>query len=790
MFKSYFMTAWRNISRSKGYSALNILGLATGMAVALLIGLWVYFQYSFDRFLPDYGQLYQVRRNFNSNGELLTFSSTSLKLADALRRDIPEIETVAEGDGVGPHGLMAGDKKVYFQGSQINGNFLQAFQFPLLQGNAGTALKDPYSIVLTESVAKALFGNENPLNKTVRFDNRDNLTVTGVLKDVPANSSLQFKYLVPFSYLEQTDANVKADRTSGFGNNGYSLYVRLKPGVSYARVAAKIKDIEKGEKDDRNAMLSDVIMQPMQDWHLFSGYENGKATGGFIDYVRLFSIIGVLVLAIACINFVNLTTARSEKRAKEVGIRKAIGSGRKDLVIQFLIESGVITFMAFGVSLLLVQLALPAFNLLTGDEIAIPFANPIFWVVTLACVFLTGMAAGSRPAFYLSAFHPVKVLKGSLGVGREATLPRKILVVLQFSCSVALIVSTIIVYQQINYVRNRPTGYAIDRLMMTDMNEDIGRNYTSLKNELVRDGIVDHMTLSSSPITGIYQHSDLDHWPGKQAGETVEMGVVTVTDDYFKTVGIPLAQGRDFEGKADTASVIFNETAIRRLRLQNPLNQVIKEYGGTFRIVGVAKDALMASPFAPAEPTMFLYQTGGKNVVMYHLSPRIETADAITRLTAVFNKYCSAYPYSYQFADQSYAAKFNLEVLVGKLAGLFAGLAIFISCLGLFGLAAYVAEQRTKEVGVRKVLGASVSQLWLLLSKDFIVLVVISCVIATPVALYFLQGWLRQYTYRIQIGPWAFILAALIAICITIGTISVQAIRAALMNPVKSLRSE
>ena len=760
------------------------------MTVALLIGLWVYFQYSYDRFLPDYGQLYQVRRNFNSNGELLTFSSTSLKLADVLRREIPEIGYVIESDGLGPHGLVAGDKKFFLSGTQINGNFLQAFQYPLLQGNPGTVLKDPYSIVLTESVAKALFGNENPINKTVRFDNRDNLTVTGVLKDVPANSSLQFKYLVPFSYLEQRDTNVKANRTSGFGNNGYQLFVRLKPGISYAQVAPKIKDIEKTEKDNTNAMMSDVIMQPMQDWHLYSGYENGKATGGFVDYVRLFSIIGVLVLVIACINFVNLTTARSEKRAKEVGIRKAIGSGRKDLVIQFLIESGVITFIAFGVSLLFVQLALPAFNLLTGNEISIPFRNSLFWTIALGCVFLTGLAAGSRPAFYLSAFNPVRVLKGSPGAGREATLSRKILVVLQFSCSVALIVSTIVVYQQINYARNRPTGYTIDRLMMTDMNEDISLNYRALKNELIQEGIADHMTLASSPITDIYQHSDLDHWPGKKAGETVEMGVITVMDDYFKTVGIHLAQGRDFEGPPDTASVIFNETAIKRLRLQNPLNQVIKVFGGTFRIVGVAGDALMSSPFAPAEPTMFLFQTGGKNVVMYHLSPHIKTSEAITRLTTIFSKYCPAYPYTYQFADQSYAAKFNLEVLVGKLAGLFAGLAIFISCLGLFGLAAYVAEQRTKEVGIRKVLGASVSQVWLLLSKDFIVLVVISCVIATPVALYFLQGWLRQYTYRIQIGAGAFVWAAAIAICITVCTISVQAIRAALMNPVRSLRSE
>lgn len=790
MFKNYLKTAWRNIVRSKGYSALNILGLATGMAVALLIGLWVHNEYSYDKFLPNYQQLYQVRRNFHSNGEILTFSSTSLKLADALRNQIPEIEYVAECD-FGQHGLMVGDKKLYMTGLQINADFLKMFRYPLLEGNANTVMKDPYSIVLTQSTAKALFGDENAVGKAVRFDNKNDLKVTGVLKDIPANSSFQFSFLVPFSYYEQTAPRVKRQRVAGFSDNSYLIFTKLKDGISYEQVAPKIKDIEKIETSSLNAMLSDVIMQPLKDWHLYSEYKNGKAEGGFIEYVNMFSIIGAFVLLIACINFINLTTARSEKRAREVGVRKAIGSQRKDLIIQFLTESFLLTFIAFLFSILFVQLALAPFNALTNNKITIPFSNTGFWLIVLGCVIVTALISGSRPAFYLSSFNPVKVLKGTLYAGKAATLPRKVLVVLQFSCSIALIISTIIIYQQVQHVKDRPTGYDLNRLMITDMNEDLGKNYTALKNELIQKGIAESATTASSPATGIYWHSDVDNWPGKNAGETIEMGTIVVSEDYFKTMGITIGQGRDFTGSTDTSSVIFNEAAIKQMRLKNPVSQVITWQGKQYSIAGVAKNALMASPFAPAEPTMFICRhVNSTNNMMYRLSSDIKTQDAITELTAIFNKYNPAYPYNYRFADTEYAKKFNLEVLIGKLSGIFAALAIFISCLGLFGLAAYVAEQRTKEIGIRKVLGATISQVWLLLSKDFIVLVLISCVIASPIALYFLQNWLQKYSYKINIGAGVFILAATMALTITIVTISFQAIKAAIANPVKSLRTE
>ncbi len=791
MIKNYFKTAWRNLINNKIYSAINILGLAGGMAVALLIGLWVYNEYSYDRFLPEHEQVYRVKRNFDSNGDTLTFNTTSLKLAEALRTQIPEIEYVVESDWMGQHGLKVGEKKIFLRGGQSGSDFLKVFQYPLLQGNASTVFSDPYSIVLTESTAKALFGSDDPINKMVRFDNKDELKVTGILKDFPANSTFQLNWIVPFSYLESTNPRIKANRTGSFGGNSYQIFVKLKPGVTLAQVAPKIRLITHSETDNTNAMKSFVILHPMKDWHLKAEYENGQNVGGFIEYVRMFSIIGILVLLIACINFINLTTARSEKRAREVGVRKAIGSMRKHLVFQFLAESLLLTFFAFLFSLLFVQLALPAFNALTGSKISIPISNVYFWLGMIGCVLITSLLAGSRPAFYLSSFNPVKVLKGTYQSGRAAALPRKVLVVVQFSCSIALIISTIIIYQQIQYAKNRPTGYDINRVIATNMNDDLRRNYVALRDELVREGIAESVTLATSPATDIYWHTDIDTWPGKNAGETVEMGCVIVGEDYFKTLGMKIQEGRNFSGLQDTLSVIFNETAIARLRIKNPINQVIKWGDTEFKIAGVVKDALMISPFAPADPTMF-YIDGdpGKGNLMYRLSPQISTQDAIAKLTTIFNKYSPAYPYEYSFADANYAEKFRLELLIGKLSGVFAGLAILISCLGLFGLAAYIAEQRTKEIGIRKVLGASVPQVWVLLSKDFIVLVLISCVIASPLAYYFLQDWLQKYDYRIGIGFSVFLLAAVMALVITVVTISFQAIKAAVANPVRSLRSE
>jgi ABC-type antimicrobial peptide transport system permease subunit len=541
----------------------------------------------------------------------------------------------------------------------------------------------------------------------------------------------------------------------------------------------------------------EVFMQPMKDWHLYADFKNGIAVGGFIAYVRIFSIIGLLVLIIACINFVNLSTARSEKRAKEVGIRKAIGSNRYSLIFQFLVESLVITFAAFIVSLVLVQLSLPFFNTLTKTSINIPFSNAGFWLIMMGYVLVTGLLAGSRPAFYFSSFNPVKVLKGVKEPGKSATLPKKILVTLQFSCSIALIISTIIIYQQIQHAKGRPIGYDVNRLMITDGNSDLDRNYVALKNDLLRTGVVSSVT-KASVATDLNVTMGVDNWPGQLPGEKLITNVVVVNDsDYFKTLHMQFVQGKNFVGNrsvsVDGNTVILNEAAAKRMRLTNPLGQDITFWGDVQKVIGVVSDAVMTSPFAPSQPTLFYFYPQfayAASTIMYRIAPGVNTQDAIAKLSPIFNKYNPASPYVYRFADDDYAAKFSLETLISKLAGLFAALAIFISCLGLFGLAAYTAEQRTKEIGIRKVLGASVSQVWLLLSKDFIVLVLISCVIASPVAFYYMHDWLQQYNYRITISPFVFVIAGIAAIVITIITVSFQAIKAAIANPVKSLRTE
>lgn len=793
MFSNYFKTAWRNLLHNKAYSVLNILGLATGMAVALLIGLWVYDQSSYDRFLPGYEQAYQVRFNYNNNGEIRTQTEVCLPLADALKNDIPEVAWATPAFGPVNNVLGLGDKRLRPKGMIGGDDFLKIFQFPVLKGDAATALKDPYSIVLTESTAKALFGDADPLNKMIRIDNFEDRKVTAVIKDIPRNSTFQFDYITAFSAF--TNGGWVKAATTNWGHNFFKLYIGLQPNASYEQAASKSKMlVKKYAPEIYNTFRHEVTLQPLKDWHLYTDFKNGAATGGLIDYIRMFSIIGILVLLIACINFMNLSTARSAKRAREVGVRKVIGSSRNGLIGQFLVESIVLTGMAFILSLVIVQMALPAFNFLTSTHIAIPYTNGIFWLMMSGYVLLTGLLAGSRPAFYLSSFQPVKVLKGTIQIGKSAALPRKALVVLQFSCSIALIISTIIVYQQIQHAKDRPRGYDPNRLLVTN-----GHNwyYATLKQEVLQTGVVSSMAKSMSPVTDIYSHNNIDDWEGRLPNEPLTLAMNSVSDtDYFKTVGMQIKEGNNFTGNfgVDSLSVILNEAAVKRMRLKEPINKIItwslSNAPHQLRIIGVVNDALTNAPFSAAEPTMFVYQPDWTFNITFRLSPSVSTHTALAKLKPIFDKYRPDTPFEYHFVDESYAAKFKLEMLIGKLAGLFAALAIFISCLGLFGLAAYMAEQRRKEIGVRKVLGASVSEVWLLLSKEFIVLVMISCIVASPIAFYYLQNWLQQYDYRIAISPVVFVMAGLAAVIIAIITVSFQAIKAAIANPIKSLRTE
>ncbi len=792
MIRNYFKVAWRYMLRNKVYSTLNIAGLATGMAVALIIGLWIYGQYSYDRFLPGYDQLYQVKLNFYHSGEVQTQGGSAMPLMDELKKNYPEVKYASERGWAGQHSLVTGDKKIDPSGFAVGADFLKMFPYPLLKGNVRSVFADPNSIIITESVAKALFGDHDPMNKVIRIDNQYNVKVTGEMQDVPANSTLQFAFLLPYSFIEATNPGAKQERTNWVS---YSTpeYVELQPGVNADAFQDKIKDIVFKHAQDKTTRIG-VFLQPAKNWHLLTQFTDGKPVDGLISYVRMFGIIGMLVLVIACINFVNLSTARAEKRAREVGVRKSIGSLRRDLIFQFLSESLLITFIAFAVSVVMVQLVLPAFNTLTYGDIKIPYTSGTFWALMLAYMVFTGLLAGSRPAFYLSSFKPVKVLKGTIQLGKRASLPRKIMVAVQFTCSIALIISTLIIYQQLEYAKDRPKGYNVDRLVYTNDSPDLEKNYTAFKHDLLESGQVESVAKGGSGMLFFPASFGVLDFPGKKTGESMEIATTAVSPDYFKTVGMTFSEGHDFASGTvpDTLNIVINEAAAQKMRLKNPIDQIMRiEYTkNPLRIIGVVKNAIVGSPFYSATPALYVYNPGWGGAIMFRLSPNVGTQQALKKIGAIFDKYNPTFPFEYSFADQAYDSQFQLESLVGLLAAIFAGLAIFISCLGLFGLSAYVAEQRKKEIGIRKVLGASTPQVWALLSRDFLALIGISCVIASPIAFYFLYQWLQKYSYHITIGPWAFLAAALITLVITICTISYQAISSALTNPVSSLRSE
>jgi putative ABC transport system permease protein len=799
MLKTYLKTAWRSLSRNKVYSVLNIAGLAIGMAVALLIGLWVKDQYAYDRWLPGYQQAYQVRFNYNDKGVIRTQKDVCRPLEDALKHEIRGVAYTTPVFGPQPNTLTVGDKKIHARNLVAGDGFLQIFQFPLLKGNRAEALKNPHSVVLTERAARALFGDKDPINQVVRiydpvnFDN-DPLKVTGVLKDLPLNSTFQFDYITPLSLLVSGAwASAAKDNWS---DAMFEMYIGLEPNADPAQVGADAKMlVQKNAPAAYRAFQQQVLLQPLKDWHLFTNFQNGRAVGGIIDYLRLFSVIGVLVLFIACINFMNLSTARSQKRAREVGVRKVIGSSRGALIGQFLAESVLYTVMGFVLALILVQVSLPAFNRLTGSGVGIPWSEGGFWLIMAGYVLLTALLAGSRPAFYLSSFKPVQVLKGTIVTARSAVLSRKGLVVLQFTCSIGLIIGTIIVYQQIQYARNRSAGYDPNRLVESGAGTG---DFEGLKQAVLASGVVSGMTKTLSLTTEKWPRSVVSDWQGKGSNEPLTLLMNAVADsDYFKTLGMRLTDGRNFAGKysIDSSCTILNETAVRMMHLQHPLGTYITwMFAGNLpqrvRVGGVVKDALIDGPFGAAAPAYFLYQPGWTYSYTYRLTPTVNTGAALARLKPIFDQYDPSTPFEYHFVDEEYAGKFSFEVLIGQLAAIFTALAIFICCLGLFGLAAFMAEQRTKEIGIRKVLGASVSQVLLLLTKDFILLVGVSCLIASPIAFYFVQNWLHQYYYRISIGPGVFVVSAILAIVIAVVTVSFQAIKAALMNPVRSLRQE
>jgi putative ABC transport system permease protein len=791
MLQNYLKIAWRSLRKNKGFSFINILGLAVGMTVAMLIGIWVWDELTFDRFYKNEANLYRIMLNRTANGETTTQPNGALPLRDVLRTEIPEIKRVVESLVAWrpEDGLKAGEKKLVRKGQNVGSEFFSLFDLPMRYGSPATALKEPNSIVLTEQTAEALFGDIDPTGKTVRLNDTFDLKVTGVLKKLPTNTAWDFHFLVPFSHLEANAPWVQSSQTN-WNNNVIEYLVELHPNADPERVNPKLRGIIKRHNPES---VFEAFLHPVSRWHLYGEFENGKNTGGFIQYVRLFAIVGLAVLLIACINFMNLATARSEKRAKEVGVRKSVGSFRSQLIGQFLSESMLIAGLALVLALVLTLVFLPVFNGITQKQLSFPWQNPGFWLLALGFTAMTGVLAGSYPAFYLSSFNAVRVLKGSVRVGRNANWPRKVLVVAQFTGCIAFIISAILVYQQIQYAKNRPVGYNPSRLLTISLTNDLNRNYDAVRNELLGSGAVESVTKASSPATTIMGDTRVD-WSGKAPDEIMRLNMIAASPDYLQTMGIKLKTGRNFYSSGtDSVSAILNEAAVKAMRLKNPLDQELTfvwDPGRKLRIVGVVENSIIESPYTPVNPLILITGRPFESYVIFRLASNLTTTEALARIEPIFQKFNPAFPFDYQFVNDAYSRKFRQEELVGKLAGIFAVLAIFIACLGLFGLAASLAEQRTKEVGIRKVLGASVTSLWGLLSREFVWLVIIACLLASPIAAYFLNNWLSQFEYRIDLSIWVFALAGGLAILIALLTVSFQSIKAALMNPVKSLRSE
>lgn len=794
MLTSHAKVAWRNLIKNKTFSLINIVGLSTGMAVALLIGLWIHDELTYNKNHAHYDRIVQVLQHQTFNGVVGTQTSHPYLLGQEIRDKYgSDFKYVTMASWLTKHILTHNNNAVSETGNFIEPDFPEMMTLKMLKGTRG-GLKDPASVMLSADAAKALFGDRDPIDQLVKIDNQMDVKVTGVYENLPYNSEFRtLNFIAPWELFLSSQPWIKA-MDNPWRANFTQVYAQLADNADLEKVSAKIKDVKlhKVRAEDA-AFKPEVFLHPMSKWHLYEDWDNGKNIGGGIQFVWLFAIIGIFVLLLACINFMNLSTARSEKRAKEVGIRKAVGSVRGQLITQFFSESLLVTVISFVLALLLVQIILPAFNEVANKRVSIPVSHPLFWLLGLVVTLLTGLIAGSYPALYLSSFEPIKVLKGTFRAGRYAAVPRKALVVIQFTVSVILIIGTVVVFRQIQYAQSRPAAYNKDGLIAIPMTTAQLRDHFDLiRNELMATGVVRDMAYSSSGTTELNAVNNGYTWKGMIPGTQGNFGSINVTHDYGKTIGWQIIAGRDFSRTfpTDSSAMILNEAAVKFMGLKEPLGEVVKVDGKPFNVIGVVKDMVIESPYNPVFRTAFTIDYGNANLINASINPDKTTAAALAQIETVFKKYNPGVPFVYNFVDKDYAEKFDAEQRIAKLSSFFAVLAIFISCLGLFGMASFMAEQRVKEIGVRKVLGASVFNLWRLMTKDFVLLVAIALVLAVPVAYYFMNNWLQHYKYRTEISWWIIALTSIGALSITLLTVSYQSIKAAMMNPVKSLRSE
>ncbi|WP_418359816.1 ABC transporter permease [Sphingobacterium detergens] len=785
MLKSYLKIAFRNLQKNKGFTAINIVGLAIGMAAAILIMLWVKSEFTYDRFYSKTDQIYAVGIKDVWGGEVVKHFYTPKPMAAALKTDFPEINNVARVNKGTGFLLTRGEIKLSKeQGVFVDSTFLKIFDYKVLAGNPVEALKKPNQIVLTKSFADRLFGQNNPLNQTIKLDSTQISTVSAIIEDIPDNSFMKgTTYLVPWTLLEKIGYS-----DDYWGNNSIQTYIELDQNVNIDQFQKNIKGFLQKHTENK----AENFIEPIADKWLYSNYTDmGKPTSGRIVMVRSFIAIACFILIIACINFMNLSTAQSEKRAKEVGVRKVVGANKGLLIYQFLIESILIACIAGILALLITILVLPYFGHLISRTLTMPYTDFPFWSVFIVFILFTGILSGSYPAFYLSSFIPVKVLKGKLLHAQRNFNPRKVLVIVQFCIAIILIVTTIAIQKQIKHAQNREIGYNKDRLINIIDQGKIGKNKLLIKNALISSGIASNVSRTSAPLTENWSNNSMI-WDGKPKDNNTMFTRFGVDDNLVNTAGLKLIAGRDFDltkFPTDSSAMIINESAAKVFNFDDPIGKTIVD-GRDWHIIGVIKDFVQESPFNPITPLVIQGAFAGTTITNIRLSDHIETQDALVRMEKIFKEYNPEYPFEYAFVDANYAKKFKDFNQLGKLSSLFALLTIFISCLGLYGLTAYMAETRTKEIGVRKVLGASIISITKMLSREFLIMVLLSCLIAFPIAYYISDDMLSSYTYRIQITWDIFLIAGSGAFVLTLLTVSYQSIKAAMVNPVKSLKDE
>jgi ABC-type antimicrobial peptide transport system permease subunit len=785
LINNNFKISWRYLLRNKVFSSINVMGLAIGMGSSILILLWIMNEVSVDQFHEKKDRIYSVYNRAEVEGQIECWDGTPHVLAPVMELNYPEIEKIARVNWVGAFVLHTNEKHLETHGYLTDPDFLEIFSFPLIAGDPKTALNSPRAIVITETLAKKLFGDEEALNKTVRVDSTALFIVTGVTKDIPDNTRFNFEYLIPWSHTKEV----------GWEENDWqkysvNTYLLLKEGVSEAMANNRFKDVVQKHA----GMKNEIFLHPMPKWHLWSRFENGKIAGGGIEIGRKFGLIGGLILLIACINYMNLSTARSVTRGREIGICKVVGARKVSLVGRFMGESLLISFVAAIIAVLLVQLCLPWFNEINFVDLSIPFSNLYFWLILAGLVLTTGILAGIYPSLYLSSYKPVNVLKGVYRFSRSLIAPRKMLVIVQFGFAIFLISCTLVIYRQIQHGQSRDTGLSLENMAFVYLKGEIPKHYQLVRDELLSSGAITSVTRTNSPVVYPWNWDNSYNWEGKEPSEQVRLIKYHADWNFTETMGVKIIQGRDmdvFNNPSDSTAILLNEEAVKEMGLTQPVGQQLESQEGTWHVVGVFNNFLLG-PYGTAHP-MVVQGPGPKNwygTLTFRLNKNREVSDNLAKIRDILLKFDPEYPFVHYFADIIYQARFGHEERIGTLATLASTVAIVISCLGLFALTAYVIEGRVKEIGVRKVLGATVVSITILLSKEFLKLVLISIAIATPVAWWSMSNWLEDYPYRVDLTWWMFGSIALLSILISVITVSYQTIKAALSNPVNSLRSE